>query len=33
MRSNSSNDRKGKGSLEPEYLTIEHHFSTNINLG
>jgi hypothetical protein len=33
MRSNSSNDRKGKLSLEPEYLTIEHHFSTNINLG
>lgn len=33
MRSNSLNDRKEKGSLNPEYLATEHHFSTNINLG
>lgn len=33
MRSNSLSDRRGKGSLEPNYLTTEHHFSTNVNLG
>ncbi|KAI7151945.1 hypothetical protein KC331_g3353 [Hortaea werneckii] len=33
MRSNSLNDRKERGSLDPEYLATEHHFSTNINLG
>jgi len=33
MKSNGWNDRKRKGSSEPEYLATEHHFSTNINLG